>query len=342
MLGIADAGQLQELRRVEGAAAEDHLRAVDPLRRAALERHLDAGGARRVARRVHHDPRDERVGAHRQVRAPHRGAQVRLRGRPAAATMDVAVEGGEALLLVAVDVGREFVAGLLDGLEEGAEEGVVDRTALEDQGAALAAPLVGAGAAVLHLLEVRQAVRVVPRLHARVRRPALVVERVAALEDHPVDAAGAAEHLAAAVVDAPSVHVRLGLRRVHPVEARVPDREGQRRRHVDVDLPRMVGATRLEDEHRGRGVLRQAVGERGARGAAADDDVVVPRAHAGRVGDRRPVAQVPLATAHRRLAPCAAPVLFARDASITVGCRPSASRGATPSSAWPSTPSSDF
>src|SRR6185312_13162769 len=91
------------------------------------------------------------------------------------------------------------------------------RSALEDERAAVAAPLVATGEVVLHLLEVRQAVRVVPGLHPRVGGPPLVVHGVAALEDHPVDAARAAEDLAPRVVDAPPVHERLGLRLVPPV-----------------------------------------------------------------------------------------------------------------------------
>ena len=124
--------------------------------------------------------------------------------------MDVAVERREALLAVAVDVARELVAGLLDGLEERVEQRARRRAALEHERPVAAAVLVGAGEARLHPLEVRQAVGVVPRLHARVGGPALVVERVPALEDHPVDAARAAEHLAAGVVDPAPVHVGSG------------------------------------------------------------------------------------------------------------------------------------
>src|SRR5205823_14405262 len=65
-------------------------------------------------------------------------------------------------------------------------------------------------------------------------RPLLVVERVAALEDHAVDRARAAEHLAARVVDAAAVHVRLGLGLVLPVVEAAADRERQRGRHVEV------------------------------------------------------------------------------------------------------------
>ena len=76
------------------------------------------------------------------------------------------------------------------------------------------------------------------------RRPALVVEGVAALEDHPVDRRRAAEDLAPGVVDAPAVHERLGLGSVAPVVERAADRERQRGRHVQEDVEPPVRAGR--------------------------------------------------------------------------------------------------
>ena len=132
---------------------------------------------------------------------------------------DVAVEAREALLALAVDIDGQLVACLLDGLEEGAEEGVGGLAALETERTAVAAVgVVGVGRqAVLHAPEIRQAMGVVPVGHARVGRPTLEVQRVAALEDHAVDAARAAEHLAASVVDPATAHERLRLRLVAPV-----------------------------------------------------------------------------------------------------------------------------
>ncbi len=152
--------------------------------------------------------------------------------------------------------------------------------AFEDEGPRVPSELValGRGEAVLHPLEVRETVRVVPRLHAGVGSPALVVQRVAALEDHPVDGARPAEHLAARVVDAPAVHVRLRLGLVLPVVEAAADRERQRGGHLDEDIPDRVVAPRLEHQHPVRRVLRQPVGERAAGGATADDHEVV-RAH---------------------------------------------------------------
>lgn len=207
---------------------------------------------------------------------PH-GLEVRLGGGESASPADVAVEGREALLLVAVDVVGARIARFLDGLEEGAEQRVGGGAAFEDERAVVAAELVvGLGReAVLHPSEVRQTVRVVPALHARVGGPALVVHGVAALEDHAVDAAGTAQDLAARVVDAPVAHVRLGFRLVLPVVEPAADRIGQRGRHVDEDIPRVVGPTGLQDQHLVARVRGEPVRQCAAGGSTADDDEVV-------------------------------------------------------------------
>ena len=99
--------------------------------------------------------------------------QVRLRGGQPPAVVDVAIERREPLLAVAVDVVGQVIAGLLAGGEERLEQRVRGRTALQDERPVMTAPrIVGRGReAGLHLLEVRQAMGVVPRLHARDRPP---------------------------------------------------------------------------------------------------------------------------------------------------------------------------
>ena len=203
--------------------------------------------------------------------------QVGPRGRHPPAAVDVPVELREPLLPVAVDVVGQRVAGLLRGFEEGPEERVLGRPALEQERAVAASPVVGSGQAGLHALEVRQAVQVVPRLHARVRGPPLVVHRVAALEDHPVDAAGSAEHLAAGVEDLAAVHVRLGVGLVLPVVEPVADRDRQGCRHVDERVLPVVPASGLEHQDRRGRVGAEPVGDGGTCGAAADDHVVPVR-----------------------------------------------------------------
>ena len=273
VVGVAHARQLEQLRRVERAAAQHHLAGLDALEVAATAGGvLDAGGAGAVEQ----DPVGERPRHHGEVRPVHHRVQVGACRAEAATAVHVAVELREALLAVAVDVVGARVAGLHGRVEERVEQRVVGRAAFEHQRPVVpAVGRVGVGEAVLHPLEVRQAVGVVPRLHAGVGGPALVVERVAALEDHPVDRAATAEHLAAGVVHAAPVHVRLGLALVLPVVEAAADRERERGRHVDEDVPLVVGPAGLQHEDLGRRIGRQPVGEGRPGRAAADDDVVV-------------------------------------------------------------------
>ncbi len=266
-------GDLEHLRRVERAAAQHDLarqHAVDPPAPVGV---LDADRLRPVEE----DARHERARLDVEVRPLHDRVQVGPSSGEPAAAVDVAVEGREALLAVAVHVVGKRVAGLPHGLEERLEQLARRRPALEHERPVAAPELVRAGEARLHLLEVRQAVGVGPRLHPRLARPALVVHRVPALEDHPVDRARPAEHLAAGVVDPAPAHRGLRLRLVLPVVEPVPDREHQARGHVDVDVPRVVGPPRLEHEHPVRAILAQPVGEDAAGGASTDDDEVVVR-----------------------------------------------------------------
>ena len=271
VVGVADSGELQELGRVDGPTAEDDLARGDRPVQASGPEVVDAGGS--LAVETHAG--DERKGLDPEVLPVHHRVEVRAGRGEAAPTTDVAVEPREPLLAVAVDVVGQWVAGVLRGLEERPEERVLGGPALEHQRAVTTAPVVGAGDAGLHPLEVRQAVQVVPGLHARLRAPALVVERVPALEDHPVDAAGAAEHLAACVVDAAAVHLRLRVGLVLPVVEPVPDRDGQRGRHLDEGVDPEVGPAGLEHENAGPGVGAEPVREGTAGGAATDDHDVV-------------------------------------------------------------------
>ena len=222
------------------------------------------------------DLRHERVGLDAEVLPALTGPQVGPRGRHPPAAVDVAVELREALLAVAVDVvGQRVARPAAPPRRRRRRAGSWAGPRSSSSGPSPPRQSSAPAEAGLHALEVRQAVQVVPGLHARVGGPALVVHRVAALEDHPVDAAGAAEHLAAGVEDLAAVHVRLGVGLVLPVVEPVADRDRQRRRHVDERVLPVVGAAGLEHQDRRRRVGAEPVGDGRARGAAADDHVVV-------------------------------------------------------------------
>src|SRR5436189_273606 len=85
---------------------------VAPEPRALYGLDADRAGA------VEQDPRHELARLYGEIRPVQDRVQVRTRGAEPAAAVDRAVERGEAFLPRAVDVVRERVAGLLDGLEE--------------------------------------------------------------------------------------------------------------------------------------------------------------------------------------------------------------------------------
>ena len=256
--------------------------------------------------------------AYREVAALHDRMQVGARGAEPASAMDVAVKPRKTLLPVPVDVVGARVTGLNGRCEKRIEQRVRRRPALEHQRPAPAAPLVRSGQAGLHALEIRQAVRVVPGLHARVGGPALVVERVAALEDHAVDAARTAEHLAARMRDAPPLHVRLRFACVAPVVPGVTDRHRERARHVYQRVPDEIRATGLEDEDRRCRIGAQPIRERGSCRAAPDDDEIV------------------VASGHRRATPSYSRVGITRVALPGASAPPARGAGRRPRTLVPS------
>ena len=255
-LGRTDAGELQQLGRAERPAAQDHLRSPDGASTAppaALHAHRPV--------LFEHDAVDVDATLDGQVRTVQDRVQVGPRCGQSSSPMHVAIEGGEALLAESVEIGGQFVPGLLHGLEERHEQGVGGRSPLEDQRSVAAPVLIRAHQARLHALEVRQAMAVAPVLHATLGGPLVVVRRVAALEDHAVDRTRPAENLSPGVVDAAAAHVRLGLGLVLPVVEAITDGECQRGGHVDEHVPAPVAPPCLEDEYPVGRVGAQPVGK---------------------------------------------------------------------------------
>ena len=121
VLRPADARQLEELRRVDRAAGQDDLAALDPLGSAAPPLDVD----RDRPPPVEDDPvTNVRVRTVRFFR-PRTGLEVRLRRAQAPATVDVAVERREPFLAVPVDVLGELVAGLWQASKNARNSGFV-------------------------------------------------------------------------------------------------------------------------------------------------------------------------------------------------------------------------
>ena len=124
---------------------------------------------------------------------------------------------------------------------------------------------------VLERLEVRQNARVVPAGIARIG-PAVEIASMTAGEDHGVEAARAAQDVAAGPVVDPVGRVRLR-------RGRKPLGRGRAERGAPlprvVDLGQVVGTARLEHQHPGVARGGEPVRERGAGRARTDDDDVV-------------------------------------------------------------------
>ena len=230
---------------------------------------LDADGAAALA--AH--PPGQRAGAHGQVRPAPGRIQVRARRAPATSAPDRHVHRREPLLLVAVHVDGERIAGLAPRLDEGLVKGIATGAGRDVQRSVAAPVVVGAARAGFGALEIGQDVRVVPAGQPALR-PAVVVAGVAAHVRHAVDRGRAAEHPAARAVDAPAVHVRFGLAPVTPVVALALERIRERRRHMQLPGPRVVDRPRLEQQHAYVRILAQPVGEDAAGRAGADHDVI--------------------------------------------------------------------
>ena len=276
VLGGADAGGHQDLRRADDARRQDHLGAgVDHLRRAVLA-DLDAGGLAVV------DDHPAHVGADLDVEVVTLGEHrmdVRLGGARAHAVLQVHLAQAEAFLLRAV-----VVVGLGDATDRSGDL-AKDRRRRADivlQGnlhRAGVAPVVGGGSGEgLHALEVGQHVVVAPAI-AALRRPRVEVGPVAAHEDHAVDRAGATEDLAPGVRDLAFEGSRVGLGVVAPVELLLDLRDGvDQRDHPGLLAEgRPVRAPGLQQEDSAARIFGEATGDDAARRAASHHDVIVIR-----------------------------------------------------------------
>ena len=270
-LTVTNAGDFQQLRGVNGTGGQHDLLGIDAVN-AALPLVLDADGLLALEE----DLGGESAGADLEVLAIHIGVEVGTGSGPALAVLNIAVERSEAFLAVTIDVISQVVASFLHRLEQGLEELGGSRAAGEVQRAIVATARIVwlSRSGGFHAVEVRQAVGEVPVLHARVLAPLLVVHRVTALVDHAIDGGGSAKDLAASMVDAAAVHLRLWIGLVHPVVVLCADWEREAGWHVDKQIPQGIWAASLKDQHAGVLVFGQARSDDGACGATANNDNV--------------------------------------------------------------------
>ena len=271
VVGVADAGQHQDLRRPEDAGGEDDLLArADGAQLAVLVDDLYAGRAAVV---------DDHLGdVHLGLEAERRqGAAVDVAagGAVAQAAGGVLLHHAGALLRLGVvvleDLHAQRVRGRLHELERRLHR---HRVAGDLDRAAGAAVGVLAVDPVLHPL-VDGVDLVGGPAGVALGRPGVEVGPVAAHVDHAVDRARAADHLAARLRDLAVERVLLGRRVVAPVDLLLD--LGDRVHRADhpglLDEELLVALARLEQDHALPG-LGQPGGQRAAGAAGPDDDVV--------------------------------------------------------------------
>jgi hypothetical protein len=191
MIGRPDARQHQELRRVDGAAAQDDL-ALRPDRLAhAPPDDLDTFRPTTLD----DDPRGDRLGQQIEIAALSSRLREGHRRAGAAAARDVGVDPAKALGDIGVEVVDDRVSRLAGGGEERVADRQIDPRLFYAHRAVVAVPLAGAAAVGLGFLEVRQHLVERPSLAAALC-PLVVFKRVAAQVQHAVDAARAAENAA--------------------------------------------------------------------------------------------------------------------------------------------------
>ena len=254
--------------RADRAGREDHLAATARRSAFAVLPPAHAGGALAVE----HDAFHQALGFQPQVRPAERRLEKAARRRPAPPALLVDVEDARALVVAGVEIGDRLDAGLAGGVAESVEDVPAHARRLDAPFAADRVRVAGAEEMILVPPEERQHVVPAPAGKPELA-PVIVVGGLTAHIDHGVDGGGAADHLAAGIVEAAAVEpfLRLGLE--HPVRARIADGEEIADRDVEPDP--VVHAAGFEQQHAHSGVGGKSIRQHAAGRARADDDVVV-------------------------------------------------------------------
>src|SRR3979409_314207 len=197
----ADAGQLQQLRRVVGPPGEDHFLAGADLSRDAASPAFDIAHAD-CALAVEDNLSRMRVGVHMDIGPLHRWAQECCRRADAPAIPDRALRVRYAFLNCAVVIGVARDAERNRAGHERLAERILPVHG--GHGQITLAPTIGVLAladAPLQPPEIGQHIRIAPAAIAELR-PGIEILALAAIVDVTIDRGGSAERLAARRVDA--------------------------------------------------------------------------------------------------------------------------------------------
>ena len=178
-----DAGQLQDLRRVDGAAAQHHLAPRLRLRQHAVLAVLDAGGALALAAARGASARGfRRAGSAAPRPASDRPTAAEQRRRP----RTVSCSGPTPSCSAPLKSRLQRIAGLLRAGDEGVVQRMIGAQVGHRQRPAAAVKFVGAVFLVLGLAEIRQHVVIRPAGIAQLP-PQVEILPLAADVDQPVD-----------------------------------------------------------------------------------------------------------------------------------------------------------
>ena len=265
---ITDAGELKQLRGVDGATAEDHLTA-------GRDRVLDATAqvtdpARALA--FEGETRRQRLRAHLEVTATAGLAQMLVGARGAEPRTGVDLVDTDALALRAIEIGGRLETERLAGRDVAVTDRVDITRDIGDMDRATATVVARVAVVVVFsALEERQYIFVAPADVSH-RAPVVEVMRQTAHVDHGIDRTGAAEHLAARPETATAGEPRIGLGLVQPVDASVE--EQARITDRQLDHRSQVAAAGLQHQHAGIARHRKTTGQHAARRAATHDHIV--------------------------------------------------------------------
>src|SRR5207247_369945 len=212
-----DARQLQELRRVVGAAGKDHFLVGAQLGHSTAPSTLDIAHADRTLA-LEQDFGRMRMCPHMNVRPFNRGPQKGGRRADAQAILNRTLGVGHALLYRAVVIGVARNAETDRAGHERLAERILPVHGGDGQVAV--APAIGVLALAdppLQPLEIRQHIRIAPAAIAELR-PGVEILVLAAVVDVTVDRGGAAEGLAARRIDAAAPGPRTRLLLIGPVD----------------------------------------------------------------------------------------------------------------------------
>ena len=269
MVGRADPGEHEDLRRIEGAGRQDHAlaRGQDlPLAAEAAAPDRNAGDL--VA--IDDQPFDQRLGADIEIGRFAQRLDIGTRCGPALAIALGHLVKAEAFLLRTVEIGIDRQLQLRRRFDEGVAGGIGVFLVAHEQRTAVAVIFVRPALVGLGLLEIGQNVVVGPAVAAHLG-PVVVIPAMAADIDHGVDGRGSAQTLAARLVADAPVQPLLRDRFVPVVRVLEQERHEPGRLHQHA----VVAPAGFQQADLTGAVHGKPTGNRAARAAAADHDIVV-------------------------------------------------------------------